>query len=355
MATPPPAEPHPAPDYPPIQPTGSLLLAYQLPSPPSSPSAPSTSSPSSPSPPPPRPYAVLLLGAGPVAASRLYHLLCAGAPKVVLIAPRSGACEETLYRLAQCERGEEGIRTVVEWREREYAGESDLDTPEGEPDYAMVLTAIDSSGGAELSTTICRAARARKLPVNVADVPPECDFYFGSVLRRGALSVMVSTNGKGPRVAARVRRRLERALPETAGEAIERVGELRGELRKREGAGGKGKEVIERRMEWMSRVSDKWSLAQLGEMDERMRAEVLEGWETGEARGYWDVNRWRYAGAGWAMSLVDRVRWAVSPPSVDGDPDRTWGERPALVAAGGFVGGLVVGVGAALAVVGRRR
>ncbi|GAA5828570.1 hypothetical protein JCM11251_000856 [Rhodosporidiobolus azoricus] len=333
--------------YPPVQPTGSLLLAYQLPPPP----APSPS----PSDTPPRPYAVLLIGGGAVAASRLYHLLCAGAPKIVLIAPKEGVCDETQWWIQQAEKGAGWggqVKTRIEWRDRVYAGEQDLETEQGEADYAMVLTAIDEVG---LSSSICLACRRLKIPVNVADVPPECDFYFGSVLRRGALSVMVSTNGKGPRVAARVRRRLEKALPETAGEAIENVGQLRMGLRKITAGEGKKKEIIERRMEWMSRVSDKWSLAQLGEMDERMREEVLEGWDRSEAKGYWDVNTSAYGGLGYLLSAVQNFWWRISPATVEGDPDKAWAERPAWVAAGGFVAGLAVGVGAAAAVVARRR
>jgi len=55
----------------------------------------------------------------------------------------------------------------------------------------MVLTAIDQAG---LSSKICKVCREDKIPVNVADVPGECDFYFGSTLRNGPLSVMVSSN-----------------------------------------------------------------------------------------------------------------------------------------------------------------
>ncbi|BGP20830.1 hypothetical protein JCM10213_008135 [Rhodosporidiobolus nylandii] len=297
--------------YPPIEPSGTLLLAHPLSARPSS--------------------LVVLIGGGAVAASRLYHLLCAGPGKIRLIAPASGVCDETRYRLREVEEGRlpAGIKTEVEWIDREYAGPEDLEGA------TMVLTAIDSPG---LSSEICRFCRKEKIPVNVADVPPECDFYFGSVLRRGALSVMVSTNGKGPRVAARLRRRLEKALPGDAGKAIENVGLLRAGLRRVEG--GKDKEVIERRMEWMSRVSDRWSLAQLGEMDDRMRREVLEGWEGGEAKGYWDVNCSSYFGFGRVAALL--ARWGAGTCPVDRDPDGRAGRCPFVLSMSGFVAGAVI-------------
>jgi precorrin-2 dehydrogenase/sirohydrochlorin ferrochelatase len=63
-------------------------------------------------------------------------------------------------------------------------------------------------------------------------VPPECDFYFGSVHRDGPLQIMVSTNGNGPKLANIVRRQIAANLPNNIGAAIQRVGLLRKKLRK---------------------------------------------------------------------------------------------------------------------------
>lgn len=67
--------------------------------------------------------------------------------------------------------------------------------------------------------------------MNIADVPAECDFFFGSVHRDGPLQVMVSTNGNGPKMASIVRKQIAEALPERTGEAVEKVGTLRRKLR----------------------------------------------------------------------------------------------------------------------------
>lgn len=93
----------------------------------------------------------------------------------------------------------------------------------------MVLVAIDDPAA---STIIWKLCKEKKIAANIADVPPECDFYFGSVHRDGPLQVMVSTNGKGPRLAASIRKFIANALPSNAGNAIEAIGELRGRLRK---------------------------------------------------------------------------------------------------------------------------
>lgn len=93
----------------------------------------------------------------------------------------------------------------------------------------MVLTAVDDP---EASTRIWKLCKEKRIPVNVADVPPECDFYFGSVHRDGPLQIMVSTNGKGPRLAHAIRTYIARLLPKQAGKAIDSVGELRVKLRR---------------------------------------------------------------------------------------------------------------------------
>lgn len=92
----------------------------------------------------------------------------------------------------------------------------------------MVLVAIDDP---EASTRIWKLCKEKRIPANIADVPPECDFYFGSVHRDGPLQIMVSTNGNGPKMANIVRKRIAASLPPNMGDAIAKVGELRKRLR----------------------------------------------------------------------------------------------------------------------------
>jgi precorrin-2 dehydrogenase/sirohydrochlorin ferrochelatase len=107
----------------------------------------------------------------------------------------------------------------------------------------MVLVAIDDPAA---STSIWKLCRQKRVVANIADVPSECDFYFGSVHRDGPLQIMVSTNGNGPRLAAQIRRWIGGMLPGGVGGAIERVGKLRGMLRKIAPAPEDGP----RRMKW---------------------------------------------------------------------------------------------------------
>jgi precorrin-2 dehydrogenase/sirohydrochlorin ferrochelatase len=147
-----------------------------------------------------------------VAAGRILNVLNADA-KVTVVSPQEGLNPEVAYRI---ERGQ------VDYVDRKFES-SDLDNVD------MVLTAVDDP---EASTQIWKLCKEKKIAANIADVPPECDFYFGSVHRDGPLQIMVSTNGKGPRLANIVRRSIAAKLPHNIGEAITKVGKLRQMLRK---------------------------------------------------------------------------------------------------------------------------
>ena len=155
----------------------------------------------------------------------------------------------------------------------------------------MVMTAIDDN---PLSRSICLECRGKGVLVNIADVPPLCDFYFAAQFRRGPLQVMLSTGGMGPRIGALVRDRVERALPVNLEDAIVGVGELRKDLRKR--APGVGGELGQRRMDWMKGISESWTLEELEDLNkEDTRRKVLDlGWDNGRVVGPEDVGVWRY-------------------------------------------------------------
>lgn len=144
-----------------------------------------------------------------------------------MVAPLEGCIPEVKYRISKGE---------VEHVDRNFEPK-DLDGVD------MVLTAVDDPVASTEIYTLCKE---RRIPVNVADVPPECDFYFGSVHRDGPLQIMVSTNGKGPRLASIVRKQIAETLPDNLGAAITRVGEFRKALRKADPATESGP----KRMEW---------------------------------------------------------------------------------------------------------
>lgn len=147
-----------------------------------------------------------------VAAGRILNVLNADA-RVTVVSPREGLNPEVAYRIRQGQ---------VNYVDRKFEP-ADLDNVD------MVLTAVDDP---EASTQIWKLCKERKIAANIADVPSECDFYFGSVHRDGPLQIMVSTNGKGPRLANIIRRSIAENLPENLGEAVMKMGKLRQMLRK---------------------------------------------------------------------------------------------------------------------------
>jgi precorrin-2 dehydrogenase/sirohydrochlorin ferrochelatase len=61
----------------------------------------------------------------------------------------------------------------------------------------------------ELNDSIYREAQQRGVLCNVVDDPPRCDFHYPAVVNRGELQIAISTNGRSPALAQRLRRELE--------------------------------------------------------------------------------------------------------------------------------------------------
>jgi len=227
---------------------------------------------------------VLVVGGGEVAAGRILNLLNADA-NVTVVCPRSGLNAEVLHRVTTHQ---------VHHVDRVFLP---LDL-EPSKNIAMVLTAVDDP---DASTRIWKYCKKLKIPANIADVPPECDFYFGSIHRDGPLQIMVSTNGNGPRIAASIRKKIGETLPKGIGESIRKVGMLRRKLRKV--APGKGTEDISKRMAWMSEVCDKWSVDNFNSMDDEDMRNLIQYYEPGIVPSFEEVKGnvvWEFDGSfGW--------------------------------------------------------
>jgi len=82
----------------------------------------------------------------------------------------------------------------------------------------------------ELNQYIRESAHERKLLINVADKPDLCDFYLGSIVQKGDLKLAISTNGKSPTVAKRLKEVLNEGLPEELDVTLQQMSELRNSL-----------------------------------------------------------------------------------------------------------------------------
>lgn len=84
-----------------------------------------------------------------------------------------------------------------------------------------------------VAKSVAAAARALNRLVNVEDTPDLCDFHSPALVRRGELTLAVSTGGASPAVARAARERLEQAFSPAWGEALESIARSREELRAR--------------------------------------------------------------------------------------------------------------------------
>ena len=70
----------------------------------------------------------------------------------------------------------------------------------------------------------------RNIIVNVADDPENCDFYMGGIVTKGNLKLGISTNGKSPTLAKRLRQLFEQVFPEEIDDLLENLNDYRATL-----------------------------------------------------------------------------------------------------------------------------
>ena len=148
----------------------------------------------------------LVVGAGVIALQKVRSLLECKA-NVTVVAPEA---RDEIRELAQC-TGE------LVWLERRY-------TVADIRHQQLVIAATSDPG---VNHTVYADAVAAGVLANAVDDPPFCDFYFGSVVRRGPLQIGISTAGESPALAQRLRQQLETLLDEKTGPWLERLGSLR--------------------------------------------------------------------------------------------------------------------------------
>ena len=89
---------------------------------------------------------------------------------------------------------------------------------------------IIATGDNDLNSEIRSLARKRHLLINVADKPDLCDFYLGSIVKKGDLKIGISTNGKSPTVAKRLKEIFQNNLPDELDQTLQQMSKLRNTL-----------------------------------------------------------------------------------------------------------------------------
>jgi siroheme synthase-like protein len=111
---------------------------------------------------------------------------------------------------------------------RPYAGPADL------RDVCLAVAATDDR---ECNRRVSQDAKNAGIPVNAADAPELCTFYFPALIKRGDLVGAISTSGNCPRLAARLREELENQWPGDLGAFLESLSAERKRLRALNGSG----------------------------------------------------------------------------------------------------------------------
>ena len=92
----------------------------------------------------------------------------------------------------------------------------------------VVIIAIDDK---KESKRIRDIVKEKKKLVNVADKPELCDFYMGSIVQKGNLKIGISTNGKSPTIAKRLKDLFNELLPEEIDELLDNMQSVRNILK----------------------------------------------------------------------------------------------------------------------------
>jgi precorrin-2 dehydrogenase/sirohydrochlorin ferrochelatase len=150
----------------------------------------------------------LVVGAGRIASQKIPSLLAAGAV-VRVVAPDAA---DYIRQLASAES--------VSWEPRQFL-RSDLNG---------VTLVIAATGDPNINQEIFRAAEDARVLCNAVDEPERCHFFYPAIVRRGALQIAISTEGKSPALAQRLRKQLEVEFDDAYAVWVEKLGSARDSL-----------------------------------------------------------------------------------------------------------------------------
>ncbi|MGB9073820.1 MAG: bifunctional precorrin-2 dehydrogenase/sirohydrochlorin ferrochelatase [Terriglobales bacterium] len=165
----------------------------------------------------------VVVGAGQIAAAKAAGLLRSGA-RVVVIAPRAVEWIQS--------RAGAGKLT---WRRRRFIA-ADVEGA------FLVVAATDSNA---TNDAVFRVCVERGVLCNVVDDPERCDFFYPAVVRRGPMQIAISTGGRSPALARRLRIELGRQFGPEYGAWVEHVGKIRREILSQDLAAGERRRLLD--------------------------------------------------------------------------------------------------------------
>src|ERR1700761_1941203 len=151
---------------------------------------------------------LLVVGGGKVGLEKLQTVLQnSPATSVTLVAPE---ISEPVRELAAAHANVRLLERAYHHSDLEYAD--------------IVIVAVNDR---KVSETVARETKELGLLVNVADTPELCDFYLSSIVRQGSLKIAISTNGKSPTIAKRLKEEIGAMIPEEMESVLDNMQTIR--------------------------------------------------------------------------------------------------------------------------------
>lgn len=150
---------------------------------------------------------VLIVGGGNVAEEKL-RFLTKSSPDAVVTMVSPWYAEKTLQLANKF-----NVTTITDVYNISY-----LDAKH------MVVATTDN---VDVNIQVYKDCRAQFKLVNVADNPPYCDFYMGGIVTKGNVKIGISTNGKSPTTAKRLRQFFEDVIPEDINKMVQNLNDYR--------------------------------------------------------------------------------------------------------------------------------
>src|SRR4051812_33599631 len=155
---------------------------------------------------------VLLIGAGNVGLEKLQALINnALGTKIRVVA------KEVADSFAAFANQYETVEIIIDEYKPDYLNDCDI-----------VIAAVNDIA---TSKRIREDAKQKGKLINVADKPELCDFYLGSIVTKGNLKLAISTNGKSPTIAKRLKEIFNELLPEELDDVLNNIQQIREKLK----------------------------------------------------------------------------------------------------------------------------
>jgi len=153
---------------------------------------------------------ILIVGGGNVALEKLSFLLKSSPDaKVTIVAP---VFKEEIRQLASLY----DISLITISYDKSFLVDKDL--------------VIAATNRFLVNLQVYNDAKQRNLLINVADTPQYCDFYLGGIVTKGNVKIAISTNGKSPTTAKRLRQFFEEVIPDDINLLVQNLNTYRNTL-----------------------------------------------------------------------------------------------------------------------------